>query len=48
MIATFQPLRQYAACACSPRTSGQREFDVQYGENIAGHIGVFHPTYSAK
>ena len=34
----------YTTC-CPAEKSGQDEFDLEYGENFATHIEVFHPTF---
>src|SRR5262249_15883769 len=31
--------------ACPAEKSGQAEFDVEYGEDLANHIEAFHPTF---
>jgi 5-dehydro-2-deoxygluconokinase len=31
--------------ACPAEKSGQDEFDFEYGEDFAGHIEAFHPTF---
>jgi myo-inositol catabolism protein IolC len=31
--------------ACPAEKSGQDEFDFEYGEDFAGHIETFHPTF---
>jgi myo-inositol catabolism protein IolC len=31
--------------ACPAEKSGQDEFDFEYGEDFAKHIGAFHPTF---
>ena len=33
------------ATACPAEKSGQEEFDFEYGEDFAGHIETFHPTF---
>jgi myo-inositol catabolism protein IolC len=33
------------AIACPAEKSGQEEFDFEYGENFAGHIEAFQPTF---
>lgn len=31
--------------ACPAEKSGQDEFDFEYGDDFAGHIEIFHPTF---
>jgi myo-inositol catabolism protein IolC len=33
------------ATACPAEKSGQDEFDFEYGDDFAGHIETFHPTF---